>query len=169
MTRTCDGCDLCCVAPRIDEPELKKETDTPCASLCGKRCGIYADRPTVCREFLCQWRVDHNVPKWLQPSKINAYLNGSATMPGICEVRCDHRKPLNKKLMRWLVETLSKNVSVQVFHAGVMYWITNGIVKSYTREQFLASQLRGDTVTIKLAPTMTAEQTQQVIRARGIK
>ena len=60
--RTCDGCSECCRIFDIDTPELQKEAGCPCPNLTtihafpfGKECGIYPDRPPVCRDFKCEW------------------------------------------------------------------------------------------------------------------
>jgi hypothetical protein len=42
---------------KIDVPELRKKARQPCQHLTGSGCGIYAKRPSVCREFLCGWRL----------------------------------------------------------------------------------------------------------------
>jgi hypothetical protein len=57
-TRSCGPCNACCVAPSI--PELHKPIDTPCPRLKqGPKgcCSVYEDRPSVCRTFLCGWRL----------------------------------------------------------------------------------------------------------------
>lgn len=57
-TRSCGTCNACCIAPSI--PELDKPLDTPCPHLKqGPKgcCSVYADRPQVCRTFLCGWRL----------------------------------------------------------------------------------------------------------------
>jgi hypothetical protein len=55
--RNCGACTVCCVALKIATPELHKKAGTPCRHLSSAGCGIYADRPSVCREFLCGWRL----------------------------------------------------------------------------------------------------------------
>jgi hypothetical protein len=42
---------------KIDVPELHKKAHVPCQHLSASGCGIYAKRPSVCREFLCGWRL----------------------------------------------------------------------------------------------------------------
>lgn len=55
--RTCGPCTACCVVLKIDVPELRKRARVPCPHLTASGCGIYAKRPSVCREFLCGWRL----------------------------------------------------------------------------------------------------------------
>ena len=53
--RRCGPCTVCCTELKI--PQLRKEARVPCQHLTTSGCGIYAERPNVCREFLCGWRL----------------------------------------------------------------------------------------------------------------
>jgi len=53
--RQCGPCTVCCTQLKI--PQLRKEARVPCQHLTPRGCGIYAERPGVCREFLCGWRL----------------------------------------------------------------------------------------------------------------
>jgi len=55
--KNCGPCQACCVALKIEAPELRKQSGTPCLNLVPKGCGIYDRRPQVCRAFLCGWRL----------------------------------------------------------------------------------------------------------------
>ncbi|MCU8055421.1 YkgJ family cysteine cluster protein [Shewanella sp. SM34] len=56
--RACGECSACCVHLKIEEDSLKKSADVPCPHLqSGGGCGIYKDRPSVCRTWYCAWRV----------------------------------------------------------------------------------------------------------------
>lgn len=66
--RSCDGCNVCCVALPIRE--FDKAPDAPCDKLCDGGCSIYPRRPKVCREFYCLWRMTEAwLPDWLEPSR----------------------------------------------------------------------------------------------------
>lgn len=65
MARSCDGCTLCCRLPDIEA--LSKPANSWCVHCVsqdfaggrtGGGCRIYADRPQLCRDFLCLWRID---------------------------------------------------------------------------------------------------------------
>jgi hypothetical protein len=45
------------VALKIKDPQLRKDAQVPCPHLVAKGCGIYENRPLVCRSFLCGWRL----------------------------------------------------------------------------------------------------------------
>jgi Fe-S-cluster containining protein len=50
--RECGPCHACC----IHLPIADKPPHVPCADLSDGRCRLYAERPDVCRRFLCLWR-----------------------------------------------------------------------------------------------------------------
>jgi hypothetical protein len=66
--KACGSCMMCCKLPLIKE--LDKPTDRWCRhAAIGKGCGIYTDRPPVCRSFHCQWIRDARLgPEW-KPEK----------------------------------------------------------------------------------------------------
>jgi Fe-S-cluster containining protein len=52
--RSCGTCTLCCRLPDIDV--LEKPANVPCRHCIeAKGCSIYAERPSVCRDFHCRW------------------------------------------------------------------------------------------------------------------
>ena len=54
--RDCGTCTVCCYAPYVDTPELKKPAGVVCTNCTGRSCSIYERRPPVCREYYCGWR-----------------------------------------------------------------------------------------------------------------
>jgi len=54
--RECGGCNVCCIVPPIDEPEMQKVPNAMCRHLLTGGCNIYDKRPTVCRTYFCGWR-----------------------------------------------------------------------------------------------------------------
>ena len=66
--RSCGTCTLCCRLPEIDL------FDKPANAWCrhcidGKGCSIYAERPSVCRDFLCLWMVSEALGDTWAPSR----------------------------------------------------------------------------------------------------
>ena len=52
--RECGACSLCCTVLRVDE--LRKLGGTPCVhQRAAGGCGIYAERPGICRAYRCLW------------------------------------------------------------------------------------------------------------------
>lgn len=74
-SRSCHGCTLCCRLPDIDD--LDKPADAWCRHcIAGKGCSIYADRPKLCRDFLCRWMLDDGLgPEW-EPSRSRMMVYG---------------------------------------------------------------------------------------------
>jgi hypothetical protein len=62
--RSCGTCSLCCKVYSVEE--LKKPRGKWCVHS-GRRggCTFHAQRPFVCRQFFCSWRLDPNLgPEW---------------------------------------------------------------------------------------------------------
>lgn len=75
--RSCGTCTLCCRLPEI--AALDKSADEWCRHCSeGQGCAIYADRPQLCRDFLCRWMTDATVSEAWQPlrSKMLVYEQG---------------------------------------------------------------------------------------------
>ena len=69
MNRTCDGCNMCCYIPGINEPTLQKKEWVMCQNCdVGVGCKIYEDRPTPCRTFECSWIKGETPVEW-KPDK----------------------------------------------------------------------------------------------------
>ena len=76
MSRSCDGCNMCCYIPYIDEPTLKKEEWTMCQNCdVGVGCKIYEDRPKPCRTFECSWIKGETPVEW-KPDKVGFFATG---------------------------------------------------------------------------------------------
>ena len=74
--RTCQsiGCALCCKLPSIDFDEGVKPAGTWCKHNEHPKCGIYSDRPDICRKFFCTWLGDPHWPEHLNPIKTGCML-----------------------------------------------------------------------------------------------
>ena len=68
--RECGGCNVCCVALTIDDPELQKVQGYRCKNAqADNSCAIYAARPRTCRDFNCGWRLLKWVRESLRPDR----------------------------------------------------------------------------------------------------
>jgi hypothetical protein len=54
--RECGECEVCCIVPAIDKPEMQKQPGAVCRNCVSGACGIYETRPNVCRTYYCGWR-----------------------------------------------------------------------------------------------------------------
>ena len=66
--KSCGECTLCCSALEIDE--LKKPAGPKCENCGDGGCGIYVDRPQVCRDFECEWLMSRRLPPHFRPDRI---------------------------------------------------------------------------------------------------
>lgn len=82
--RTCGPCTACCTVMAVHE--LAKARYEACEHLCANGCGIYADRPTSCRTFECQWlrgllEVDGSVDPELRPDACGVMFDFQPATP----------------------------------------------------------------------------------------
>jgi hypothetical protein len=86
--RQCDGCVQCCIALGIEHPELRKPPNVPCPHLASAGgCGIYSDRPSVCRLYQCLWRLMKELPDEARPDKCGVVFSfhWNRTQPDLFE------------------------------------------------------------------------------------
>src|SRR3569833_2739530 len=83
LKRSCGDCKVCCVALKIDIPELRKNAGISCPHLVDKGCGIYAKRPTLCGQFLCGWRLFEELGNDWRPDHAGVLIvqKGNAELP----------------------------------------------------------------------------------------
>ena len=67
--RECGGCTVCCVTPKIDQPEMQKQSCVACKHCLGGGCAVYDTRPPVCRSFYCAWRTEAMFDESWRPDK----------------------------------------------------------------------------------------------------
>lgn len=73
--RSCGPCTLCCRLPEIDA--FDKPADAWCTHcVAGKGCSIYADRPSVCRDFLCLWMTSEDLGAEWEPARSHMMIYG---------------------------------------------------------------------------------------------
>jgi hypothetical protein len=77
-SRECGGCTLCC---KVVEVELLGKPANVWCQHCkpGQGCGIYSDRPEVCRDWYCEWvRSEELGEEWYPAkSKMVVHLSGN--------------------------------------------------------------------------------------------
>lgn len=54
QARSCGECTVCCTVMGVTS--IDKPVDVACKHIEGSQCGIYAKRPSACKEFHCAWR-----------------------------------------------------------------------------------------------------------------
>jgi hypothetical protein len=76
LANECGDCFVCCQALPIVQPELTKKEGVLCPHHNGGRhgCTIYETRPTVCRGFLCGWRLVPELGESWRPDRSGVLL-----------------------------------------------------------------------------------------------
>jgi hypothetical protein len=67
--RECGECQICCIVPIIDKPEIQKRSGSPCRHSLHGGCDIYESRPEVCSSFFCGWRRSRDFPDDWRPDR----------------------------------------------------------------------------------------------------
>jgi len=102
--RSCGTCTLCCRLPDIDL--FEKPANVWCRHCVeDKGCSIYADRPSVCRDFLCLWMTDEALDEAWEPSRSHMMIYRQGPQITVL-VDPDHpdiwrREPYRAQLHRW--------------------------------------------------------------------
>lgn len=66
MENKCGECTLCCTL--LNVPELNKSALEDCEyCIVGEGCGIWKDRPDLCRGYDCAWKQSDGAPLQLRP------------------------------------------------------------------------------------------------------
>lgn len=122
MEKTCGPCQACCVALKIDTPQLRKKAQVPCLHLTQKGCGIYEGRPPVCRSFLCGWRLLPELDASWRPDLCGVMLLElpqtqipkayRAAGPGWVFVVADGEKAITPRLGRFIAGLVERRVAV---------------------------------------------------------
>ena len=111
---------MCCKLPLIKE--LEKPSDRWCRhAAIGKGCGIYQDRPPVCREFLCQWMLDPGLGSEWKPEKAKFILYRDREKEEVLNVAVDPafpdawtKPPFHAAIKNWVLEGAERGRLVMV-------------------------------------------------------
>ena len=73
--KACGSCSFCCKVLEIDE--LKKTAGDLCEH-CARSggCSVYATRPQVCRDYICDWKEDRELLVQFRPDRVGTLLMG---------------------------------------------------------------------------------------------
>ena len=123
--RHCGGCRACCITPgfqaREGEAPFEKPPGVPCPHLVTIGCGIYDERPPVCRRFECGWLQAPNLPDALRPDRCGVlfYANDNARGEGVA-IYAHELEPgaADRPLPAWLLQQLAAQATVFLVRAG---------------------------------------------------
>ncbi len=92
--RECGACSVCCVSLRINEDVLKKIADVPCQHLSQRGCGIYTERPRVCKNWYCAWRIFPSLGDEWRPDISKILIKYSGNKITLQPLKSEHSKKL---------------------------------------------------------------------------
>jgi hypothetical protein len=78
-TKVCGDCKLCCKVYPM--PIFNKPDKVWCQHAVGSGCGIYDQRPLICRDFVCVW-LKSNLPEKYRPDKCGVIVRIAAELNG---------------------------------------------------------------------------------------
>lgn len=115
MQRTCGECNACCRTMPIRE--LGKPVAEPCSHLRHGRCGIYDERPEVCRVFRCQWLMGVGEQEH-RPDRMGAMLTVHPQHKCLAVWLLDGRVPerMPKPIARAILQQTTLQKVVLVFY-----------------------------------------------------
>jgi hypothetical protein len=78
--RECGDCNVCCTAMHV--AALDKPAGTPCEHQADAGCGIYQNRPSVCRNWYCMWIRDRGsvFAEDERPDKLGVFFTAGAPL-----------------------------------------------------------------------------------------
>lgn len=92
--RECGECSVCCISLRIEQNDLKKAADVRCHNLSENGCGIYTERPSVCRNWYCGWRMIPSLGNEWRPDKSQILIKLSGNSMVLQPLKSEHAKKL---------------------------------------------------------------------------
>ena len=116
---------MCCIVPGFDaapgEADFRKPANTPCRYLVQIGCGIYGERPPVCRRFSCAWLSAPNLPEALRPDRCGVMFctNENPLGEGYAVFAYEMRPgAVDAELSRWLIEQVMGELPVLIVRPG---------------------------------------------------
>lgn len=113
--RQCNECNVCCINLRIENPALTKKADVRCPHLSNQTgCGIYKERPNVCRTWFCGWRVMPFLRDDMRPDRSKILIKQDETGFVFQPLRAEHVNNLTDENVLEAIGTLvSNNIEVK--------------------------------------------------------
>jgi hypothetical protein len=91
--KACGSCSFCCKVLEIAELAKTAGVWCPNCSGPGSGCGIYPNRPKICKDYECSWKRDRGMSARLRPDRVGTLF---MVDPDTLQYRavCDPAKPL---------------------------------------------------------------------------
>jgi len=107
--KSCGSCTVCCTVPAF--PEMASTAGEDCKHKVGDGCGIYSDRPQVCRVYFCGWTASLSLGPRCRPDRCGILLelrtdsNGAQVVIAREAWKGAHRGKAAKRLIKSLART----------------------------------------------------------------
>jgi hypothetical protein len=110
-------------------PELKKRPWQPCPHVvAGQGCGIYAERPVGCRQFICGWLLDPDMGPDLKPENCHVVISQQNEQNIIATCDADYpeawRAPNVLEFLHHLAEVIGPQRKVILMQKGHTWFVT---------------------------------------------
>jgi hypothetical protein len=167
---------MCCKVLHIEE--LKKPAGAWCShAVTGKGCGIYASRPSPCRDFYCGWMTDPGFgPEWkpekakfvvwVQPDRAILHIAVDPAFPDAWR-----KPPFYAQIKKWAVEGAAINQVVFVRIGARLIAVLSDREVDLGRvdpeDKFVVSQRPGPAGTIYDVVVKRGESGESVAAAPG--
>jgi hypothetical protein len=108
-----------------EDSPFEKPYGVPCQHLIQIGCGIYEERPPVCRRFACGWLLAPNLPEALRPDRCGVLFCTNSNLSGAGDAVAVYAYEIvpgaaEKPLPAWLISQLAaENTLILVRADGV--------------------------------------------------
>jgi hypothetical protein len=140
QVNACDGCTMCCTAPAIEQHVTTAPLTAPkpacqqCEYSSGNGCSVYASRPDVCQDYLCNYAL--GLPASPKPMEVGVCwsfqgVEGAGGMPLLIghalDVDAAMANPLNREtISHYLATGMVYGVVVRDAKQAVQFVIVDG-------------------------------------------
>ena len=114
--KDCGDCALCCKL--IEVKPLKKPAGTWCQHCTKHSCGIWEERPDICKTYDCLWRTTPEMSEDLRPSKCRVAFEYHKE--GVAIAHVDKDRP-----HAWMTNPV-KGAIIKLLRSGVTVWVMIG-------------------------------------------
>ncbi|HWE45421.1 MAG TPA: hypothetical protein VG407_05280 [Caulobacteraceae bacterium] len=149
--RKCGQCTVCCRIPPIVSDAFVKPANSVCEHCVeGSGCAIYAERPKVCAEWYCGWRMFEDLDDAWRPDRSGVLIvEETDDIPWRFRNRIGVKFiidgpdacVLNKKFILFLAGLISRDVACFLSVAGPP---GHGFAKMFVNERLERAALTGD-------------------------
>jgi len=138
----CGSCNACCTIFEIEE--LGKPAGVPCHHLTAEgQCGIYDDRPDVCREFRCEWlKAGNSMSPKLRPDRAG-FMMDTAHIVSFTETKPMMFHRLSGKVVRRVARKTAEKIIKSLGFVIVWYELNKHGKLQQLRTETRRSNQRG--------------------------